>query len=288
MKYKIYQSYYKEEQKKFLNPEFTPFNNSSNKRPDLMEYYIFNIGYKKAVSERLSHWGFFSWKWEGKCKIKPQQFIDFIDKNPNQDIYLVNWAPYSEAIELNSWIHGECCMPGLIDIANKSLKKMNYMNYQIPSVENFLMDSKTYCFSSYFIGSKKFWSEYLVFLKKFKNTMDNDLELKSLIEQKVLYSGHKNYSFFPFLVERFFSTFLLLNEKKYSILNYPYDFSIYQKYIGDNYKEIEKCSKLKVKMFKSYKEGDIDMSRKYLKEWQLQKKKIVFPITIPDYHLHLK
>ena len=280
MKYKIYQVFYQEEQKKFLNPEFTPFNNSSNKRPDLMEYYIFNMGYKKAISNRLSHWGFFSWKWEGKCKIKPQQFIDFIDKNPNQDVYVMNWAPYVESIELNSWIHGEYWHSGIIEISNKCLQKMNY---QIPPVESFIMDRKTYCYSSFFVGSKKFWSDYLVFLKRFKNIMDNDIELKSFVEQKVSYSEHKNYSFFPFLVERFFSTFLLINEKKYSILNYPYDFSIYKKYIGDNYKEIEKCSDLKVKILESSKEGDLYMNQKYLKEWEIQKQKIIFPITIPDY-----
>lgn len=282
MKYKIYQAYYKEEQKKFLNVEFTPFNNCSNKRPDLMEYYIFNVGYKKALAERLTHWGFISWKWEGKCKIKPQQFINFIEQNPNQDVYIMNWAPYSEAVTLNSWIQGEYYVPGLIDIANKCLQKINH---QISPVQSFVMDSKTFCYSSYFVGSRKFWSEYLVFLKKFRNTMDNDPELKSLIDQKVLYSGHKNYSFFPFLVERLFSTFLLMNENKYSILNYPYDFGIYKKYIGDNYKQIEKCSELKVKMSKSYKEGDVDMTHKYFKKWELQKQKIILPITIPDYDL---
>jgi hypothetical protein len=279
MNYRIYQVYYKEEQKNFLNPEFTAFNNTSNKRPDLMEYYIFNVGYKKAISERLSHWGFFSWRWKEKCKINPHQFINFVDQNPNQDVYLINWAPYIESVNWNVWSHGEFYHPGIIEIANKCFQKMNYL---VPPVESLLMDSNTFCYSSYFLGSKKFWSEYLIFLKQIKHCVDNDSELSSLFNEKIVYSGHKKWSFFPFLVERFFSTFLLLNKKKYSIINYPYDFSIYKKYIGENYNELKKCSELKTRLVSSYQIKDRDIFQKYLNDWQLQIQKVNFPITIPD------
>ena len=280
MKYKIYQVYYEETQKKFLNSEFTPFDNTFNKKPNLFEYYLFFIGYKQAISENLSHWGFFSWKWKSKCKIKPQQFIEFIESNPNQDVYVMNWAPYKESIYDNIWNHGEYCHPGLIYIFNKLLKKIGFDSY---TIGNIIMDRKTFCFSSYFVASKKFWRDYLTFLKKIKFIIDNDIELKRLIYGKTTYNNHQSYSFFPFLIERLFSTFLVMYYEDYCILNYPYDFSIYKKYIGDDYKELEKCSEIKSKICKSLYQNDMIMVNKYQKDLKNQMKKIILPIQIPDY-----
>jgi hypothetical protein len=279
MNYKIYQVYYEENQKQFLNSEFVPFDNTSNKKPNLFEYYIFLIGYKQAISENLSHWGFFSWKWESKCKIKPQQFIDFIEKNPNQDVYVMNWAPYIESISSNIWNHGEYYHFGLSDIFNKIFKKIGFEGY---TTDNIIMDKKTFCFSSYFVASKKFWKDYLAFLKQIKSTIDNNIELKILVYRKTIYNNHESYSFFPFLIERLFSTFLVIYGD-YSILNYPYDFSIYRKYIGDNYEELEKCSEIKSKICKSLYQNDMITANKYQKDLKNQMKKIILPIQIPDY-----
>lgn len=280
MNYKIYQAYYKEEQKKFLNPEFVSFDNTSNKRPDLMEYYIFNVGYKKAVSERLSHWGFFSWKWEKKCRIKPQKFIDFIDKNPNQDVYIINWTPYYESINWNIWTHGEFCHPGLFSVAVKCLKEMGYDS----RILYHIMPRNVLCFSSYFVASKKFWVEYLEFLKKFKNVIDNNQQLKQLIDQKTVHIDQSlintNHSFFPFIIERMFSTFLLLNYRQYSICNYSDNFKIYEKYVGDSYKDIERCSDLKMKIWKEMNNFNQD---DYVKLWEQSKNKLInIKQMIPD------
>jgi bisphosphoglycerate-dependent phosphoglycerate mutase len=80
-------------------------------------------------------------------------------------------------------------------------------------------------------------------------------------------------------VERLFSTFLVLNKRKYKILNYPSDFSIYKKYIGENYKELEKSFKIKLNMIEK-ENKDL-----YFNEWkkQLIKIKSSMPIIpIPD------
>jgi len=280
MNYKVYQVYYQEEQKKYLNQEFSPFNNTSNKRPDLMEYHIFKIGYKRALSEKLSHWGFFSWKWEGKTKIKPQKFIDFIEKNPDQDVYLINWAPHAESVCLNIWIHGEMHHHGLTYIADECLKMLNYISPN-ESVSNIIMTSHNTCLSSYFVASAKFWADYLQFLNSIKNTIDNNDHLKSLVYTKTLYNDRNDqYSFFPFIVERLFSTFLILNKNKYKILNYPYDFSIYKKYIGENYKQIYKASELKEKITQ---QNTVENKIKYYNEWVNQLSYVNFPIKIPDF-----
>jgi hypothetical protein len=265
MNYKIYQVYYKKEQKKFLNPEFFPFDNTSNKRPDLLEYYIFHIGYKKVMSENLSHWGFVSWRWNEKCKIKSQEVIVFIDQNPNQDVYLMNWTPYYESINWNVWSHGESCHSGIISIVLPILKEMGYDEKIIHTI----MPRNVFCFSSYFVASKKFWKDYLIFLKKFKNIVDNDSALKLQIFKKEKYLDesemkyHTNYSLFPFIVERLFSTFLTINYDSYAICNYPYDFQSYEKYVGESYKDIQKCSDLKMKIWEDTK----NFESKYSSLW---------------------
>jgi len=278
MKYKIYQVFYEKNQEKYLNEEFVPFDNTLNSRPDLMEYHLFKVGYKRALSEKLSHWGFFSWKWQRKTKVKPNQFIEFIENNPDQDVYLINWCPYIESWNFNIWTHAELYHPGIVSIVDQYLKKMNYISLN-DSVLNMFMSPNYSCLSSYFIGSAKFWAEYLQFLNKFKNTIDTDNELKSLVYTKVNYNEQTNYSFFPFIVERLFSTFLVLNKRKYKILNYPSDFSIYKKYIGENYKELEKSFKIKLNMIEK-ENKDL-----YFNEWkkQLIKIKSSMPIIpIPD------
>lgn len=280
MNYKIYQAYYKEEQKKFLNEEFYPFDNTNNKRPDLLEYYIFKRGYKRALSEKLSHWGFFSWKWEGKTKIKPQKFIDFIEKNPDQDVYLINWAPHVESVRLNVWIHGDYHVKNMSLIADECLKRMNY---NFSPLGELIMTRKTFCFSSQFVASKRFWNDYLIFLNKLKNVIDSNKDLNKLVNTNIEYDSHMNYSYFPFIIENMFSTFLLMNEHKYKILNYPYDFSIYKKYIGENYKQIYKASELKEKITQ---QNTVENKIKYYNEWVNQLSYVNFPIKIPDFEIN--
>ena len=43
---KIFQAYYKEEQKSQLDPEFTPFDNTANPVTNLYEYYIYTKIYE--------------------------------------------------------------------------------------------------------------------------------------------------------------------------------------------------------------------------------------------------
>ena len=93
------------------------------------------MGYKKLIRENLSHWGFFSWKWKKKCKIEPSHFVDFINQNPNNDVYIMNWAPYLEAVSMNVWTQGDLNHNNISNIAFAILKEMNYNTItQIPNL----------------------------------------------------------------------------------------------------------------------------------------------------------
>lgn len=272
MNYKIYQAYFKEEQKKFLNPEFTPFDNTKNKRPDLLEYYIFKLKYKQVMQEKLTHWGIFSWRWKEKCKIEPSQFINFVNQNPNNDVYVMNWAPYLEAVSMNVWSQGNCTHSSISNIASAILKEMNC---QI-DLENTIMTRKIYCFSSYFLASQTFWTDYLNFLDSFKKTIDSSIKLKIMVNQSAGYYKNKNLNYFPFLVERLFSFFLLLNESKYSIINYPYDFKIYEEQIGSHYKIIENLSNIKIQIKQNLLTSN---------DWNKELMKLPFKMRIPTWIL---
>jgi hypothetical protein len=206
-KISIYQIYYKPEQRVQVDPAFIAYDNTSNTDPQLREYPIFLQGYDVACKNKDDYWGFLSLKFSQKTGVTGEKFKQFIERNPGYDCYFINPCVVMDTLFENVWTHGEMWHPGLTNLTNSIFEKS--VGYNTLKVDRYKMDYNSFAFCNYFVGNKYFWDTYLAFIKAFLNAAETDPQLK----QK-LYGGNAQYnldhslSFYPFIIERLFSTFL--------------------------------------------------------------------------------
>ena len=78
---KVFQIYFKPELKVHCDPAFTPLDNTSNPRPELREWDVWDREYANIVKQDLDYWGFVSWKFKEKTGLTGRQVFDFINAN---------------------------------------------------------------------------------------------------------------------------------------------------------------------------------------------------------------
>lgn len=205
---RMFQIYYKPEQIYQLDPTLTPFDNTANEHPELREWHCWKQIHGSRLVEGIDYWGAVSPKFGEKTKLTGHQFLQFVHDNPGKDVYYMcpSWINTS-AKSFNVWADGEKYHPGLIALANEILHRLGY-NIDVAS-----LDMTTYFFSNFFIANKRFWEEYMKFVDALLTLCQED----QVLHGKVLGKGRSNYyqdptaPMFPFLVERFTPTFVMLN-----------------------------------------------------------------------------
>ena len=204
---KVFQIYYKDEQKSNLDSAFVPYDNTSNPDPAIQEWLIWDKLYQQCCEEGLEYWGIVSWKFKDKMAITGQQLFDHIAANPGSDVYLFNPAIVNEALFINGWEQGDRWHPGLSDIANTFLAKAGYEDYDVKQV---LLDRTRMSFATYFVASRKFWDGYMELSRKIFTEAEKDVDFN----QKVFGEGGSGYNLnkslpqFPFLNERLVGTYM--------------------------------------------------------------------------------
>lgn len=240
MKTKIFQICFEKSQLEQVDAKLTPFDNTENEYPELREYYNFLKVIKDGLSDDLDAWGMFGPRWHEKLKVTSDVLFKEIENNPNHDVYLFNHARVQDALFFNVWEQGEYYHKGLKEIAKYILEKLNYDS----GVLDNMMESHTTCYCSYFVATRSFWKDYLDFLAKVTKELDNlPEEVYTLFNQSANYARDKNLNLFPFLVERLFSTFLILS--KYKVHAMPYDYSVYSNQLGEFTNVLQALSNLK-------------------------------------------
>lgn len=240
---KIYQIYYLDEQKEKLDPEFIPYDNTENPRPDLQEWYIWDKIFQDCLNEGLDYWGALSWKFNDKTNISGRQFTDFIKANPGYDIYFVNPAIINEAVFLNGWEQGDVHHPNLSQIATEFLHKIGHED---PGLRDTVLDRNVMMFASCFVASREFWEDFMKLTRQIFIEADKD----PMFAQQVFGEGLSNYNLnkslpnYPFINERLVST--LIDMRGYRAAAYQYNGDTiadkYHPYLGD----LQALSNLKV------------------------------------------
>lgn len=216
-KLKIYQIYFRKEQKSFLEPHLIPYFKPEFEEPEWREYWTFKKNYRKVLSSKCLT-GFVSWKFASKSGVPPEKFIRFIQQNPDFDVYFLNPFPLDSVIFSNVWHHGEYYHPGLIDFSQKLLAKAGY-SIDLRNISHYPEQAG---YSNYWVGNGKFWKQYMDFTKPFENYVRNNL---TSAEAEYLYSiadPVSNCSHIPFIIERLFTSLLVKNKNLKSIA-YSYD-----------------------------------------------------------------
>lgn len=265
MNIKIYQSYYLKSQKQGLEPEFIPFDNTANEKPEHREYHIWKKLYEEQ--DKNTFWGMVSPKFKSKTNITGKQFIDFIEANPGWDCYFVNPAIANESIFLNVWQQGEFYHPGITQLANELLQKSGYDDVDVNSI---VMDSRIMMFSSFIVADSRFWDEMMRLVNRIFEIAeeDSDFNYRMFTPGLADYKIDPTMSMFPFVVERLTSTIIALKDLKACPYRYHADDETlhikYIPYIND----LVQLSKLKIAI-NNYLDEDL------VKVWDYYRKQLL-------------
>ncbi|MFZ5630142.1 MAG: hypothetical protein ACOY5B_13505 [Spirochaetota bacterium] len=214
---RIYQIYFRAEQKAGLAAEFIPYFKPEEEEKEWREYWTFQKNSRDAIASK-GLTGFVSWKFESKSGVSPKKFLKFIENNPGYDLYFLNPFPLDALLFDSVWRHGEQYHPRLTDFSAMLLLKTGHRI----DLDAFRNSPEQAGFSNYWVGNAKFWRAYMDFTlpvaKYIRNKLtDAEAHYVYSIADKV-----SNCSHIPFIFERLFTTLLVANSTiKY--LSYQYD-----------------------------------------------------------------
>ncbi len=219
MKIKIYQSFFDHSQINLLTPEFTPFDNSKND-PDLRETGIQMGCYTDAIASNTDIWGVFSWKWKEKLpNLSASQILSYLENNPGYDVYFFNPFSELESYVPNMWEQGQNYHPNMLAICKELFP---YLGLDV----NLLYEPMSYntiCWSSFYLGNKKFWDEWLALIKRYLNCIEFLPEsIKKYHNSSANYIYDTELWYFPFIQERLFSTFILANKHRFLVKGFSH------------------------------------------------------------------
>lgn len=224
MNIKLFQIYFKPEQLADIDPLLTPFDNTENRYPEQREYHNFMRLYHEGLTKDLDLWGAFGPRWQEKLMFPARDIFQSVQENPRYDVYLFNHGRVVDALTTNVWEHGDLYHTGIIEVAEHLIRQLGYdarVVYQ-------LMDDKVTCYCSYFLATNAFWNEYLEFLTRAKEILDNlpNGDIKKTYLNSANYLRDQNLNLFPFIIERLFSTYLTIN-KNYRVYHRSYNYTEY-------------------------------------------------------------
>ena len=229
LNYKIFQICFQQDQISQVDPLLTPFDNTENKYPELREYHNFNRIIDEGFTDNLDAWGIFGPRWQEKLRYSAANIKDAVDHNPGYDIYLFNYGRALAALTQNVWEQS--------DFFHKGIKRVTIAAFRAGGYDTSVFDkvmTDYTCYCSYFIATKAFWKDYILFVRDIKKKLD---ELTG--EDGEIYNSVSNYhrdqklGLFPFIVERLLPTFLYL--KNYKVYNKPYDCTVYKGQISNTH-----------------------------------------------------
>jgi hypothetical protein len=212
---KIFQAYYKEEQKIHLDPEFTPYDNTANPVVNLHEYYIYTQIYTEAQKTNEDYWGHFSWQWKRKLENVPaQQVLDIIKSNPGADVYTFHPFPWETACAWNVWEQGQWCHPHIVELATKIFEDMG----MDPLLVQAPMGSEYYLCVNYFVGNKHFWDGLLGMLHRFVDVCGRlPPKYIDLLNTPAGYEANTSLDYRGFICERLISSFLVSHKDRVKV-----------------------------------------------------------------------
>lgn len=202
----VYQNYYLEDQKSYLDPAFVPYNNTKNEHPELREYPILKKLHEKNKDNNVM-WGLVSWRWKEKTCIDGIKFINWIQNTPGADVYHINHDLDHAAKEKNIFLHGEQHHKGML----KYFERLNYlMNWKLNFHNTY--PPKYFITCHFYVMNSRHWAKWLKFLDKCLEVSYNDQSLNYFLRVETSPRYGKAIPNFSFVVERLIALYCLLNK----------------------------------------------------------------------------
>jgi hypothetical protein len=228
MNIKIYQIYHRPELAAKLDLAFVPYDHcefTKNNPEESLKWREWPIirqhGLARAQADGADVWGFVSYAFNEKTNTTGQQFINFIQSNPDNDVWFMEPRYFPVNPFMNPWIQGDMFHPGISNIVNGFLQ----VNGKPIDVRKIPMPI---CWYNFFAGTEKFWARYFNMVDRMLAIADSNLEFKHiLLETGPEHRGTTTTPYFIFVVERLFPTMLALTDIKYAGLHYRHnDFNV--------------------------------------------------------------
>lgn len=137
-----------------------------------------------------------------------QAYLDAIAANPGFDLYYCNPSPENEALYANLWQQGITTHPSFRELAEAVFKAGGLDPKELDDI----MPSTAFSSCNYFVGSPRFWSTYLPFVRRVVDQARANLPTATLeildSSQADPRSLHAGATYWPFIVERILPVFL--------------------------------------------------------------------------------
>ncbi len=218
-KLRLFQIYYRPEQRSALDPAFEPYNNQGDNSA-LLEYNVFRKILQSGQVQGAELWGALSWKFQEKTGLTGTDLRTIIAANPGHDVYYCNPHPEFEALYHNLWLQGEPSHPNFLVLCREFFE---VTGIPLDNLKAFV-PSSLFASANYFVASPKFWADYTRFVDAAITKAEAGM---SKTAKAMIYSSaadrkgtHAGASYLPFIVERLFAVFLANNLKKYSAYKY--------------------------------------------------------------------
>lgn len=253
MEIKIWQIYFAKWQLATLDPDFIPYDNSPCPTPDLREFYVFRKEYLEGRVPADAYAGYFSWKFKEKTGMTGKEFESYCQANPGYDVYFVNPFPL-EIHYGNVWLQGEASHSNkIVKITQKIFDKIGYKT----DLRTLPANLRTAAFCNFWVGNKKFWDGYMSFCLPIWDYIFNEMPANEKAELFSIADKERKASYFSFVFERLFTTYLLTNPNIKS-LAYKYD----EKFLELTYSKEEAAIILEMQRLEEQFPNEIEPSRK--------------------------
>lgn len=216
MQVKIYQCFFDESQKKYLDKAFIPYDNS---KEIYSKSYFEHVPHKKLYKKNKNEncvWGLVSWRWSQKINITGCEAIDFIKQHPEYDMYHFNPYPELKQRFLNPFVQGDSCHVGLMDYFKRLTK---YLNLNI-NLETFVFEDFEVSYCLYWIGNARFWKEWFEFLDRCMRITVSDSNLTNYMFNTKFQYREDFCTPFPFIHERLITLFMYTKRNKMKFISY--------------------------------------------------------------------
>jgi hypothetical protein len=204
---RLFQIYFEPWQRDLLDPAFIPFDNAGV-RAERLEFDVFERLAASDATAGAALWGALSWRYGEKTGLAGADLLAAIAAHPGHDVYYCNPHVQNEALYHNMWTQAETAHPRFLDVA-----RAVFAAADLPADElEAMLPSDRWSAANYFVGTPKFWSLYLPFVRGVLARAEAGLspEMRALLhstgaDDRGLHAGA---TYVPFIVERLFPLFL--------------------------------------------------------------------------------
>ncbi len=181
----LFQIHYDEKTRGLLDPDFRPWDNSANERPDWAEYWSFRAVWMQCRGALSSddYLGVFSPRFKDKTGLTGQRVVEIVSKSQSDVIsfspYLTHIAFYSNVFE-----QGERYHPGLQSALSQCMHAVGEPMEWTEVIGTF----RNTIFSNYFVAKVSVWEQLMDWTERLFGIAEaGDCELARTLNRRVSY-----------------------------------------------------------------------------------------------------